>query len=212
VSFLKRLIGMIAGPSLGAAAEKVRLIQQDMLGEEIKDFGLIESRKGLSGSDLEVSAALTSRQGERLLFLKLTERVTGSTFTRWYPVGADGRSALADALRGSDEEAFSPFPGKDTAAMGRWARFWKGFREGLCGEVLRDFGYVEDLEMAASSPDIPQWRWRQKLGILLCRKGGEDLLVLRLTCRGPARSGDIYCPFGEQGRRRLRQVLASQEA
>jgi len=211
MSVTLRLLELIMKRSpLSDMVQKVQAIHHDMLGEVIEDYGAIERRKDLTGAPLETSAIRTERQGKPMIFLRFSTQLSGSHESVSYPIGPSGQQALQKILRRDDDALFSRYiqeadRKRPQTALGR---FWKWFKEGVPGEVLHDFGQIEDLNLQASQPDIPQWRWSQQTSALATRKKGEPLLVLRLDYRGPGKSGREYFPFGEGARQKLREILA----
>ena len=198
VDFIKRLLPA----DLSAQVDAIRA---HTVGERLEDFGTLEDRKDLSGCRMETSCFSSRRDDGVYLYLNVTERTTGKTSTQGYPISPGGIEQLRAILEQPPEALFPPID-PATAPTTRFGRFKKWLGEGLEGEILRDCGCIDEVLMRGPA-SASGYYWSQELRVLTTRKGGEDLLVLRIKYRAPGLSGDIFVPFGEDGRAGLGKVL-----
>lgn len=199
MSILRRIIDFLRGPS----PEDLRRWREECVGTVVKEFGIVQHREALGGLlKHDLSAFLTDRRGTPVLFL----RVAGTSVSDAYPIEAKGRAALRDMLGTTEEEfAASLSTAQREASEDRGGNLRQKLDNFGYGRTLRDFGIIEELELA--SDILPQFRWRQKTRVYATEKDSDLLLVLHVDYRLPGISSFETYPLDGAGRRRLREIL-----
>ena len=196
----------------GITAEQMQRWRKEVVGIQVKDFGVIQSREALAGLlRHDLGAFLTHRRGVLVLFLRLIGREAGVTRGSAYPIEPEGRRRLRQVL-GSNEGEFIRGVNKagPTVTAGGRPGVTGTLRRRLSemgeGRTVSDFGEIESFEM--SSDAIPAFQWKQTCCVRAARKRGRLLLWLEFQYRAPGKSGFDAYPLDEKGRARLRDALA----
>lgn len=227
--------------SLLSVAERIGIntsdaakLRDSIIGEKLKDFGIIEFRK-YRRKTIEYAGSLCQTEGRKQIVVRITEKVDKPRLTdllsfdvevTYCPLGQTACRKLANIL-GENEEVFlrKSAEGEEVSrSSGTIERNWCGrlkdtFIRWLAFQPLKYFGTVDEAAKSVPLTSGKQALWFQRIGAYIGKEKDEILLVLelraKLTAKGyrvkflspAAFNYKIFYPLGAPGRQSLRKIL-----